>query len=68
MPGFIAVSVQKLNSSDEFFKYVLDACEKSHYEGPITFVPLNEISKSFLVGKGYSVWNPLNKYFIIYSF
>ena len=47
MPGFIAVSVQKLNSSDEFFKDVLDACEKGHYEGPITLVPLNEISKSF---------------------
>ena len=47
MPGFIAVSVQKLNSSDEFFKCVLNACEKGHYEGPITLVPLNEISKSF---------------------
>ena len=47
MPGFIAVSVQKLNSSDEFFKQVLDSCEKGHYEGPITLVPLNEISKSF---------------------
>lgn len=46
MPGFIAVSVQKLNSSDEFFKYVLNACEKGHYEGPITLVPLNEISES----------------------
>lgn len=47
MPAFIAVSVQKLNSSDEFFKHVLNACEKGHYEGPITLVPLNEISKSF---------------------
>lgn len=47
MPGFIAASVQKLNSSNEFFKQVLDACEKGHYEGPITLVPLNEISKSF---------------------
>ena len=47
MPGFIAVPVQKLLSSDEFFKHVLNSCEKGHYEGPITFVPLNEISKSF---------------------
>ena len=47
MPGFIAVSVQKLNSSDEFFKHVLNACKKGHYEGPITLVPLCEISKSF---------------------
>ena len=47
MPGFIAVSVQKLNSSDEFFKQVLEACEKGHYKGPITLVPLCEISKSF---------------------
>ena len=47
MPGFIAVSVQKLNSSNEFFLQVLDACEKGHYEGPIALVPLNEISKSF---------------------
>lgn len=47
MPGFIAVSVQKLISSDEFFNHVLNSCEKGHYEGPITLVPLNKISKSF---------------------
>lgn len=46
MPGIIAVSVQKLISSDEFFKLVLDTCEKGHYEGPITLVPLNEVSES----------------------
>lgn len=46
IPGFIAVSVQKLNSSDDFFKQVLEACEKGHYEGPITLVPLNEVSES----------------------
>ncbi len=44
MPGIIAVSVKKLSSSDEFFSQVLNACEKGHYEGPITFVPLNELS------------------------
>lgn len=47
MPGFIAVSVQKLRSSDEFFKQVLDACEKGHYEGPITLVPLNKVSELY---------------------
>ena len=47
MTGFIAVPVQKLLSSDEYFKHVLNSCEKGHYEGPITLVPLNEISKSF---------------------
>ena len=46
MTGFIAVSVQKLNSSDAFFKQVLEACEKGCYEGPITLVPLNEVSES----------------------
>lgn len=45
MPGFIAVSVQKLNSSDDFFKLVLEVCEKGHYEGPITLVPLNLVSE-----------------------
>ena len=50
MPGFIAVPVQKLLSSDEYFKHVLNSCEKGHYEGPITLVPLHEISKSFLLG------------------
>ena len=43
MPGIIAVSVQKLSSSDEFFSHVLNMCEGGHYEGPITLVPLNEI-------------------------
>ena len=47
MPGFIAVPVQKLLSSDKFFKQVLSSCEKGHYEGPIRLVLLNEISKSF---------------------
>jgi len=44
MPGIIAVSMQKLSSSDEFFLHVLGMCEEGHYEGPITLVPLNEVS------------------------
>lgn len=46
VPGFIAISVQKLNSSDEFFKHVLVTCQKGHYEGPITLVPSNKVSQS----------------------
>ena len=47
MPGIIAVSVQKLSSSEEFFKNVLDKCEEGQYNGPITLIPLNEVSESF---------------------
>lgn len=43
MPGIIAVSMQKLSSSDEFFTYVLSTCKEGRYEGPITLVPSNEI-------------------------
>ena len=44
MPGIIAISTQKLSSSNEFFSYVLGICKKGPYEGPITLVPLNEVS------------------------
>ena len=47
MPGFIAVSVKRLSSSEEFFKNVLSICEKGRYKGPITRVPLNELSENF---------------------
>ena len=47
MPGIIAVSVQKLLSSEEFFKQVLSVCEKNHYTGPITLLPINEVSDYF---------------------
>lgn len=43
MPGIIAVSVQKLSSSAEFFTHVLSMCKKGLYEGPITLIPLNEV-------------------------
>ena len=46
MPGIIAVSVQKLSYSEEFFKDVLDKCEEGQYKGPITLIPLNEVSES----------------------
>ena len=31
--------------SEDFFKYVLEMCEKGNYKGPITFIPSNEISQ-----------------------
>lgn len=43
MPGIIAVSMQKLSSSDEFFAYVLNICKEGHYKGPITLIPSNEV-------------------------
>lgn len=43
MPGIIAVSMQKLSSSDEFFAYVLSICKEGHYKGPITLIPSNEV-------------------------
>lgn len=47
MPGFIAVSVQELNASDDYFKKILNLCIKYHYHGPISLVPLNKISSFF---------------------
>lgn len=46
MPGFMAVSVQKPLSSNEFFNYVLKKCEEGHYDGPITFIPMNKLSET----------------------
>lgn len=43
MPGIIAVSMQKLSSSNEFFAYVLSMCKEGHYKGPITLIPSNEV-------------------------
>lgn len=47
MPGILAIPVQKLLSSDEFFKQVLNVCEKNRYKGPVTLLPLNEVSDCF---------------------
>ena len=44
-PGILAVSVSKMINSEEFFKHVLEICEKGNYKGPITFIPSNEISQ-----------------------
>ena len=46
MPGLIAISVEKLNSSDEFFNHILKTCEKGLYGGPITLVPLNKLAET----------------------
>jgi len=42
MLGMFAVPIQKLLSSDEFFTHILNICEKEHYEGPISFLPITE--------------------------
>lgn len=44
-PGIFAVPVPKMIKSEDFFKYVLEICEKGNYKGPITFIPSNEISQ-----------------------
>ena len=44
-PGIFAVPVPKMIKSEDFFKYVLEMCEKGNYKGPITFIPSNEISQ-----------------------
>ena len=46
-PGFIAISIKKVNSSDKFLKEVLEVCKKGHYEGPVTLIPLNELSEQY---------------------
>lgn len=46
-PGFIAISIKKVNSSDKFLKEVLEVCEKGHYKGPVTLIPLNELSEQY---------------------
>lgn len=37
--GLVAAPVQKLDSSDEFFRNVLKVCKRCHCKGPIVFVP-----------------------------
>lgn len=46
MPGFIAVSIEKLNSSDKLFNDILKVCEKEHFDGPITLIPLNKLAET----------------------
>lgn len=48
IPGIIAVSVEKMASSDEFFNTVLDNCKTNHLTGPIVLIPSNEISGELL--------------------
>lgn len=47
-PPIFAVSVSKLLSSNEFFKEVLDICEKTHHQGPITLIPSNELFEGIM--------------------
>ena len=43
MPGLIAISVNKLNLSKDFYSQVLDVCKKGNYNGPITLIPSMEV-------------------------
>ena len=47
IPGIFAVPVQKLLSSEKYFKQVLSICERNRYKGPITLLPINEVSDYF---------------------
>ena len=42
--AFFAIPLDMLNSSEEFFKQVLEACEIRQMQGPITLIPSNEVS------------------------
>lgn len=55
IPRIIAVSMNKLSSSDRFFTDVLSICKEGHYEGPITLVPSNEVIDFRQMGTGASI-------------
>lgn len=42
-----AVSVEKLHSSSVYFENFVNMCREKQMEGPITLVPLNEVSEIF---------------------
>ena len=45
LPAAMAVSVQKMNVSKEFFENILNVCKKNMYIGPVTLLPLNEVAE-----------------------
>lgn len=45
--AIFAVSVEKLHSSTEYFENFVNMCREKQMEGPITLVPLNEVSEIF---------------------
>lgn len=47
MPGFVAVPVEKLLSSNDDFKRILLFCNQNHYSGPISLVPSNVLCQTF---------------------
>lgn len=44
MSAYLAVSVNKMSNSKEYFKKILEICQQEHYTGPITLIPLNEVA------------------------
>lgn len=45
--SILAVPVKKLLSNDDAFQRVLQACKYHHFDGPITLIPLNEVSEAY---------------------
>lgn len=45
LPAAIAISVEKMNLSEEFFEQVLKICKENNYIGPVTLLPLNEVAE-----------------------
>lgn len=45
--AIFAVSVEKLNSSKEYFENFSNMCREKQMEGPITLIPSNEVSQIF---------------------
>lgn len=43
MPVYMAVSVQKLSTSNKFFYEVLNICEKGNCKGPVMLIPSNKM-------------------------
>ena len=39
----LTIPVQKLLTSESFFKYIVDVCKRAEYKGPITLLPSNEV-------------------------
>ncbi len=45
--GCIAVSTEKLYTSKTFFNQVINYCKTNKFEGPITYLPSNELSNCY---------------------
>jgi len=48
MPLFLSIPIKKIEGNEEFFSRVLEACEEMNLKGPVTLIPLNELSEIML--------------------